>query len=80
MSTISFLVDSGATISVIKRDVLYNRLTIKERPSIIAAVGANCLPIDIVGEADVPVSLGEGFSVSHTCSGYRITSTMLVRI
>lgn len=66
VSPISFLVDSGATISVIKRDVIHDRLAIKERPSTIAAVGANGLPIDIVGEADVPVSLGGGFSVSHT--------------
>ena len=53
VSPLSFLVGFGATIFVIKWNVLHDGLTIKERPSIIAAIGANGLPIDIVGEADV---------------------------
>ena len=76
MSPISFLVDSGATISVIKRDVLHDGLTIKERPLIIAAIGANGLPIDIVGEAYVPVSLGGEFSVSNT---FAVVTELLVQ-
>lgn len=66
VSPTTFLIDYGATISMIRQDVMDGKVPIVNHQSDIKTIEANGLPIDIVGQVDVLVSFKGGFSTMYT--------------
>jgi len=70
-----FLLDSGAAVSVVRLDALdpewHSQI---ETKSLRTAVGADGLPLDVVGQVVAPVSLGE-FQAVHEFTVVRSLTT-----
>ena len=66
VSLTTLIIHSGAMISVTRQDVMDGRVPNVSHQLAVQAVGANGLPIDIVGQVDVLVSFKGGFSTLHT--------------
>jgi len=60
-----FLLDSGAAVSVLCHNKLPTSFTHLMEPASSSTVGANGLPLDVVGEVSLSVSLS-GYQVTHT--------------
>ena len=64
-TSVHFLLDSGAVVSVIRHNTLPQSVPSHMEPASIATVGANGLPLDVAGQVSVLVSLGN-YCVQHT--------------
>ena len=64
-SPVQFLLDSGAAVSVICCDMVPVSAMRRMEPASSSTVAANGLPLDVVGQVSVPVSLS-GYCVTHT--------------
>ena len=62
----TFLIDSGASISAIKEQILPPNIEVVGRQPSTNIVGANGSPIDVVGQLDISVSVTSEFSTMHT--------------
>jgi len=67
---VKLLVDSGAAISVVRYDTLPENLRSRMKSPSTATVGANGLPLDVVGEIAVTLTMGS-FSAVQTFSVVR---------
>ena len=64
-TSVRFLLDSGAVVSVIRHNTLPQSVLSHMEPASIATVGANGLPWDVARQESVLVSLGN-YCVQHT--------------
>ena len=63
-SYVKFLVDSGAAVSVVDESILPQEARQRLRPSTSHTIGANGMPLDVVGRASLMVTLAS-FRQSH---------------
>ena len=61
-----FLIDTGASVSVIRADTLPEGSSIMPGQSLVDTVGANGQPLEVVGQITISVSFTTTLTISHT--------------
>ena len=63
---VRFLVDSGALMSIVNFDLIEDVTCLQPVTAMLSAVGANEMPLDIVGETLLPVAVGSSFQTKYS--------------
>ena len=63
---VRFLFDSGAALSIVSYDVIEDVTCLQPVTATLSAVGANGMPLEIVGETLVSVAIGSSFRAEHS--------------